>query len=105
MKTYNQVELMKLIADNFDGYEPIQNVVTRWLDRGDGAAIYINEDLGHPDVGDMRIISFGSDESQLPGDTPPQMCPDIGNTIGWRYQLRGMCRPKSPSAARSGAPS
>lgn len=70
-----------------------------WLERGDGAAIYENQDLGHPDVGHVQITSFGSGAAQLEADRypdltqfPPTRLPDIGNRINWRYQLIGTYR-------------
>lgn len=63
-----------------------------WLDRGDTALIYQNEDLGHPELGALQIVSYGSDEAQLPAASflqPPQSLPDIGPAINWRFCLSG----------------
>lgn len=62
-------------------------LVSRWVDRGDGAAVYENHELGHPDLGAPKIASFGSPAAQLETDDPPKRLPDIGNQINWRYQL------------------
>ena len=78
--------------------------VQRWLDRGDGCAVYENHDLGHPGVGHKQFVSFGSTAAQLETDTPPQRLPDIGNAINWRYQLVGTVRRESPIPERKGAP-
>jgi hypothetical protein len=42
--------------------------VRPWLDRGDGVAIYENHDLGHPDLGQCQLASFGSRTAQLETD-------------------------------------
>jgi hypothetical protein len=68
--------------------------VGRWLDRGDGAAVYENHDLGHPEAGAPKIASFGSPAAQLETDEPPEQLPDIGNAINWRYRLIATYREK-----------
>ena len=52
--------------------------ISRWLDRGDGCAVYENQDLGHPERGHRKFASFGSPEAQLEVDYPPEQLPDIG---------------------------
>jgi hypothetical protein len=71
-----------------------QEIVGRWLARGDGIAVYRNEDLGHPEIGHLQFLSFGSHEAQLETDTPPERLPDIGSRINWRYRLAGTYRRK-----------
>ena len=66
--------------------------IQRWLDRGDGAAVYENHDLGHPEVGAPQIASYGSAWAQLEVETPPERLPDIGGAINWRYSLIATCR-------------
>ena len=66
--------------------------VNRWLTRGDGIAIYQNVDLGSFSVGHRKFVSFGSTAAQLETETPPTTLPDIGNQIGWRYELQGVYR-------------
>lgn len=63
--------------------------INGWLARGDGVAIYENQDLGHPELGAKQFLSFGSPSAQLEVDEPPQRLPDIGNKINWRYSLIG----------------
>lgn len=67
-------------------------LMNRWIDRGDGIAVYRNEDFRHPDVGDLRFTSFGSAAAQLETDTPPEQMPDIGGRINWRFRLAGTYR-------------
>lgn len=58
-----------------------------WLERGDGVAVYENEELGHPQAGHVQICSFGSADAQIESELPPQRMPDIGPHINWRYSL------------------
>ena len=61
--------------------------VAGWVQRGDGAAVYRNEDLGHPGLGERKIVSFGSPAAQIETLQPPEQLPDIGGAINWRYRL------------------
>lgn len=75
--------------------EPVSDalvVMNRWLERGDGVAIYRNEDLGHPHLGHRQFVSYGSPEAQIVDAFPPTRMPDIGGAINWRYQLEGTYR-------------
>lgn len=79
--------------------------------RGDGVAIYENLDLGHPDIGQWQIASYGGDNAQLETredygqpeeelrspdyftygqDTLRTTLPDIGGRINWRYTLKAI---------------
>lgn len=64
-------------------------LMNRWIQRGDGIAIYENQDLGHRELGDKRFVSFGSAAAQLETDTPPKQLPDTRTSINWRYVLIG----------------
>ena len=66
--------------------------LNRWLERGDGVAVYMNIELGHPQLGHKQFVSFGSPDAQLEMDEPPERLPDIGNHINWRYYLQGTYR-------------
>ena len=68
-----------------------RETVLRWLERGDGVAVYENHDLGHSNAGHRKFVSFGSSAAQLETDDPPRRLPDIGE-INWRYQLISTCR-------------
>jgi hypothetical protein len=63
------------------------DMIDDWITRGDGCAIYRNEDLGHPEQGHLKFVSFGGPEAQLEVPEPPKQMPDIGDEINWRYQL------------------
>lgn len=85
-KTFTQDEVLSLIDPE------AHPTVQKWLDRGDGIAVYENHDLGHPGAGHRKFVSFGSNAAQLETDDPPTRLPDIGNQINWRYQLIGTYR-------------
>lgn len=75
------------------GMDPtIIPVINRWLERGDGLAVYENHDLGHSEVGHRQYLSFGSPSAQLEMEDPPERLPDIGDAINWRYVLVGVYR-------------
>ena len=81
--------------------------------RGDGVAVYVNNDLGHPDIGQWQVASYGGPEAQLEtrggrydvsnlreGHREPFVhgvdqlttsLPDIGGRINWRYTLEAVC--------------
>lgn len=94
-QTWTKEELALFIADRYgvDQFAQIWAQIGGWIQRGDGAAIYTNADLGSPNVGEPRIASYGSAQAQLEGDTPPQRLPDIGNVINWRFWLDATYRP------------
>lgn len=64
--------------------------VNRWLARGDGAALYRNQDMNSADLGHEKLVSYGSPTAQLEGAIPPARLPDIGREINWRYMLVGV---------------
>jgi hypothetical protein len=87
-------------------YQTVVSLLNRAHERGDGVAIYENADLGHHDIGQWQIVSYGSVISQLEtrstelprphewangGDVIPKTLPDIGGAINWRYMLRVVC--------------
>jgi hypothetical protein len=75
--------------------EPVLDRINGWLARGDGAAFYVNQDLGHPHLGEYQIVSWGSPVAQLEvleADDLPERLPDIGGRINWRFTLVGAYR-------------
>lgn len=72
--------------------EESRHIVERWLGRGDGIAVYENQELGHPELGHKQFVSYGSSAAQLETDEPPTILPDIGGRINWRYCLVATCR-------------
>lgn len=80
------------LDDSPEAQEWLSNTVEKmnvWLLRGDGIAVYENQDLGHPEIGDKQFASYGSPAAQLEVETPPERMPDIGGRINWRYTLFG----------------
>jgi len=63
--------------------------VNTWLARGDGVAIYENEDLGHPQLGHVKAVSYGSIAAWLGIVAPPRILPDTPTELNWRYCLIG----------------
>lgn len=90
MKTLTVTELKEKFAEAEITFEQV-TVMTRWLGRGDGIAVYQNQDMGHRDLGLLQFLSYGSPAAQLEGE-PPTRLPDIGGAINWRYTLVGTFR-------------
>ncbi len=69
----------------------------RWLERGDGIAVYRCELMDHSEFGHLRYYSFGSPEAQIPGDTPAKRCPvGRGSVVDSAYFLVAVHRPAKP---------
>lgn len=88
-------EIGERIARHADGdraeEDRIREIINRWISRGDGVAVYENQDFGHPDLGVQSFASYGSEASQFPGD-PPGRLPDFQGHINWRYGLVALYR-------------
>jgi len=93
MKTYTREELDSLLSQ-LDLLLDASETIDRWVERGDGVAVYRNYDFCSPDLGHVQMVSYGSPDAQLETDVPPTTLPDIGNAINWRYQLEGVYREK-----------
>jgi len=76
-----------------DGLNALADRVTG---RGDGVAVYENQDLGHGGLGHRQFVSFGSPAAQLEAPEAPALLPDIGGNINWRYTLVGSYREDKP---------
>jgi hypothetical protein len=86
----NEAEFRAYVERQYEGQAPeVMELVSRWLARGDGAAVYENQDFGHRDLGQCQIMSYGSPAAQLETADPPERLPDIGGRINWRYRLVG----------------
>lgn len=91
--SYGQASIVALLGQHYEEDTPdVIEQVNGWLVRGDGIAVYQNQDMGHPDVGHIMLASFGSDLALLETDTPPTTLPDTPQGINWRYQLIGTYR-------------
>lgn len=71
----------------------VAHLIGRVHARGDSLAVYENRDMGHPELGHLYFLSYGSPASQIKQGTAPEVLPDIGGIIGWRYWLKGVCKP------------
>jgi hypothetical protein len=98
MKIYTKAEFTELLHEQkYLEPDEVVRVVNRWLARHDGAAIYQNVDFGHPEVGHVKLISFGSPAAQLEVVSSmhlPEQLPDglPAGAINWRYSLQGIYR-------------
>lgn len=89
-KQFTAEELSAYIARQYGWQAPAAVMkANTWLARGDGVAVYENEDMGSQGVGECKLVSYGSTTAQLETPEPPVRLPDIGGTINWRYQLHG----------------
>ncbi len=93
VQRFSPADLLALLEEQWpDGVKELHAAceqINQWLARGDGAAIYRNEEFGHPGMGHIEIVSYGSSMAQLESQDPPIQLPDIGTTINWRYRLIG----------------
>ena len=87
---------LKQIVDLLDGgadeafYADSERLFKRWLDRGDGIAVYENKAMDSTNMGHKKFVSYGSDEALLPtpdSGVPPIRLPDSSIEINWPYQL------------------
>ena len=86
MKQFTRTELEEILGPEF------WPTINLWLGRGDGVAIYENQNLGCSSHGEKQFVSYGSPHCQLETKEPPQRLPDIGGHINWAFQLVGVYR-------------
>jgi hypothetical protein len=93
MTEYTTEALIALLSERYEPEDMAEIVgkLNAWLARGDGVAVYENHDLGHPELGRIVCLSFGSTGAVFEGE-PPSRMPDLPQLIGWRYQLVGTYR-------------
>ena len=65
-------------------------IVRRWLDRGDGVAVYGYPIPDSPDGGALRFLSYGSNMAQWYGSVPPEQNRFYEEDCV--YDLKGICR-------------
>jgi hypothetical protein len=94
MEIWDKAKLVSYVEEQYgeNSTDTIQ-IIERWLQRGDGAAIYTNHDLGSASVGEPRIVSYGSPAAQLEVSEPPEQLPDglPAGAINWRFRLEAVC--------------
>lgn len=109
------------VEDANDWIASVNALAMRAHTRGDGVAIYINQDLGHRDIGQWQVVSYGGPEAQLEtradaamaealkaapsphqwahgDDVIPTTLPDLGGAINWRYTLEAIVPPTTQEA-------
>jgi len=94
-KAWDRATLRDALLREFDAESLDRDVwplITRWFDRGDGCAVYENQDLCSRDLGHQQFVSYGSPSAQLETPEPPVQMPDIGRSINWRYRLVAVCK-------------
>lgn len=90
MNTFTADEILAMADEEIR--DALTRIIGRVQHRGDGLAVYENMELGHPEIGLLYFMSYGSEVSQIETKNPPTTMPDIGGVIGWRYQLKGVLK-------------
>lgn len=62
-RIYTDEEMAELMKEHAGASGEV--MMLGWLARGDGIAVYRNEDLGHPEVGHIQFASYGSKRAML----------------------------------------
>jgi hypothetical protein len=94
MEKWKNDKLQRYVMEHYgDDAADVMQLIERWWQRGDGAAIYTNHDLSSSAVGEPRIVSYGSPAAQLEVSVPPKQLPDglPRGAINWRFQLDAVC--------------
>jgi len=92
-KVSKTVETTKMLTKDELRLDPEHfAIANKWLMRGDGIAVYENQEIGHPNMGDRQFVSYGSKAAQLETNDPPLRLPDIGNAINRGFDLVGVYR-------------
>lgn len=95
IEEYTTARFEEVVRDAYgaEAMPEVRAMVNRWLARGDGAAVYQNHLLGHPELGHIKIVSYGSPAAQLEvgQEDLPDRLPDglPAGAINWRYSLVG----------------
>lgn len=79
-----------IVKDGPDDTAPVIAQLNGFLSEGCGFGIYKNEDMGHPAVGEIRIMKFGEGCTYTSAEEMTERLPDTQYGIGWRYVLRGV---------------
>lgn len=94
--------LAQILAEQSDGdkgwaAEALASM-QRWQARGDSVLVYINEEFGHPEMGQAKYVSYGSENALIERTQypePPAILPDVLGQINWRYVLRHRFDPEA----------
>lgn len=91
MKEFARTEFTRHVDQVLED-KGVYDTFNRWLDRGDGIAVYENKAMDSANHGHQQFVSFGSAAAQIESETPPERMPDIGTKINWGYMLVGTYR-------------
>lgn len=88
--------------ENLTGHETsivdsTMETIGKWIERGDGVAIYQCQALDRSQLGDRTFLSFGSPNAMLEVESAsdlPSIAPNIGSNLFnlWGYCLEGYYR-------------
>lgn len=91
----SQKDLERMMGEELLTAQQIREIA-RWLARGDGIAVYRNNDSHSDLVGSRQFVGFGSRHSKIKDRTPPRQMPNFpGLPSNWQYQLEGFTRGKN----------
>jgi hypothetical protein len=64
----------------------------KWIDEGSQVAVYMNKDLGSPDVGKLAFMKVGGKATYK--EAPKRMPDNPTIPIAWRYWLQNTIKRK-----------
>lgn len=81
-------EILAEVSPLMDEEEHAVSLFNRWLDRGDGIAVYENKSLDSSNGGHKICMSYGSRTAQIETESAPEQMPDTGQfSTPWAYRL------------------
>jgi hypothetical protein len=80
-----------------DEREAALRVIQRWVERGDGVAVYRCRELGRTSAPFRTTVSYGSAQSQIPTEArvPPTALP-VNVPLQWSYSREAVLLRKHP---------
>jgi len=79
---------------------PTFDAFATMLSRGGRWAAYRNVELGHPDLGHLKFLQVGPENTFK---EPPSRLPDTRTEINWRYLFCGFVNLKTGKIEKEGA--
>lgn len=89
MIIFQRQDVVKLVNEWYTDSHGVMVQLDGFIATERQVAIYTNQDLGHPGVGQPQLASCGHPEAMFPDD-PPEQFPDLEHQIGWRFRLVGI---------------
>jgi hypothetical protein len=72
----------RIVRENPHEHDIVLEIINKWLGRGDGIAVYVNDHPGATLHGESMYVSYGSDQAILTAsEAPERLVPDS------RYEL------------------